>query len=111
MIHKLPNKRTKAAMDTGNHRTYITTAYLSKAFKKVRDLVNRYPDYTKDEQPRIHQSKALGSQLYKRRFGESAKLMAGHTSVEMTNFYKEDPDDIEWKLAVPKLDLKADLKR
>ena len=37
--------------------------------------------------------------------------MAGHTSLEMINFYEEDPDDIEWKLAVPKLDLKADLKR
>ena len=111
MIHKLPNKRTKAAMDTGNHRTYITPAYLSRAFKKVRDLVNAYPDYAEDEQPGIHQGKALGSKLYKRRFGESATIMAGHTSKEMTNFYEEDPDDIEWKLAVPKLDLKADLKR
>ena len=87
MIHRLPNKRTKTAMDTGNHRTYITLAYLSRAFKKVRDLVNPYPDYTEDEQPGIHQGKALGSQLYKRRFGESAKLMAGHTSLEMTNFF------------------------
>lgn len=111
LIHRVPNKRTKAAMDTGNHRTYITPAYLSRAFKKVRDLVNPYPDYTEDEQPGIHQGKALGSKLYKRRFGESATIMAGHTSKEMTNFYEEDPDDIEWKLAVPKLDLKADLKR
>jgi len=111
MIHKLPNKRTKAAMDSGNHRTYITPAYLSRAFKKVRDLVNAYPDYAEDEQPGIHQGKALGSKIYKRRFGESATTMAGHSSVEMTNFYEEDPDDIEWKIAEPKLDLKADLKR
>jgi len=111
LVHRVPNKRTKAAMDTGNHRTYITPAYLSREFKKVRDLVNPYPDYTEDEQPGIHQGKALGSKLYKRRFGESATIMAGHTSKEMTNFYEEDPDDIEWKLAVPKLDLKADLKR
>jgi len=111
LIHRVPNKRTKAAMDTGNHRTYITPAYLSRAFKKVRDLVNAYPDYAEDEQPGIHQGKALGSKLYKRRFGESATTMAGHSSVEMTNFYEEDPDDIEWKIAEPKLDLKADLKR
>jgi len=111
LIHRVPNKRTKAAMDTGNHRTYITPAYLSRAFKKVRDLVNAYPDYAEDEQPGIHQGKALGSKLYKRRFGESATIMAGHTSKEMTNYYEEDPDDIEWKLALPKLDLKADLKR
>ena len=37
--------------------------------------------------------------------------MAGHTSKEMTNYYEEDPDDIEWKLALPKLGLKVDLKR
>ena len=111
LIHRVPAKRTKAAMDTGNHRTYITPAYLSRAFKKVRDLVNPYPDYTEEEQPGIHQGKALGSKLYKRRFGESATTMAGHTNKKMTNFYEEDPDDIEWKLAVPKLDLKVDLKR
>lgn len=111
LIHRVPAKRTKAAMDTGNHRTYITPAFLSRAFKKVRDLVNPYPEYTEEEQPGIHQGKALGSKLYKRRFGESATIMAGHTSKEMTNYYEEDPDDIEWKLAVPKLDLKADLKR
>ena len=111
LIHRVPAKRTKAAMDTGNHRTYITPAYLSRAFKKVRDLVNPYPDYTEEEQPGIHQGKALGSKLYKRRFGESATTMAGHTNKKMTNFYEEDPDDIEWKLAVPKLDLKADLKQ
>lgn len=111
LVHRVPNKRTKSAMDTGNHRTYITPAYLSRAFKKVRDKVNPYPDYAEDEQPGIHQGKALGSKLYKRRFGESATIMAGHTSKEMTNYYEEDPDDIECKLAVPKLDLKADLKR
>ena len=49
--------------------------------------------------------------LNKRRFGESATTMAGHSGVEMTNYYEEDPDDIEWKIAEPKLDLKADLKR
>ena len=111
LIHRVPAKRTKAAMDTGNHRTYITPAYLSRAFKKVRDLVNPYPDYTEEEQPGIHQGKALGSKLYKRRFGESATTMAGHSSVEMTNFYEEDPDDIEWRKAVPKLSLKTNLKR
>ena len=37
--------------------------------------------------------------------------MAGHSSAEMTNFYEEDPDDIGWKIAEPKLDLKTDLKR
>jgi hypothetical protein len=95
MIHRLPNKRTNTAMDTGNHRTYITPAYLSRAFKKVRDLVNPYPDHTEDEQPGIHQGKALGSKLYKRRFGESAIIMAGHISKEMTNYYEEDPDNIK----------------
>jgi hypothetical protein len=98
-------------MDTDNHKTYITPAYLSRAFKKVRDLVNPYPSYTEDEQPGIHQCKALGSKLYKRRLGESATIMAGHSSVEMTNYYEEDPDDIEWRKAVPKLSLKTDLKR
>ena len=111
LVHRVPQTRTKAAMDSGNHRTYITPDYLSKAFKKVRDLVNPYPDYAEDEQPGIHQGKALGSKLYKRRFGDSATTMSGHTNKKMTNFYEEDPDDIEWKLAVPKLDLKVDLKR
>ena len=49
--------------------------------------------------------------LNKRRFGESATTMAGHSGVEMTNYYEEDPDNIEWKIAESKLDLKADLKR
>jgi hypothetical protein len=95
LVHRVPKKRTKAAMDTGNHRTYITPAYLSREFKKVRDLVNPYPNYTAEEQPSIHQGKALGSKLYKKRFGESATIMAGHTSEEMTNFYEQDPDDIQ----------------
>ena len=29
LIHRVPQKRTKAAMDSGNHRTYITPAFLS----------------------------------------------------------------------------------
>ena len=49
LIHRVLEKRTKAAMDSGKHRTYITPAYLSRAFKKVRDLVNAYPDYAEDE--------------------------------------------------------------
>ena len=46
LIHRVPQKRTKAAMDSGNHRTYITPAFLSRAPKKVSDLVNAYTDYT-----------------------------------------------------------------
>ena len=46
LIHRVPEKRTNAAMDSGNHR-------LSRAFKKVRE-VNAYPDYVDDEQPGIH---------------------------------------------------------
>jgi hypothetical protein len=111
LIHRVPEKRTKAAMDSGNHRTYITPAFLSRAFKEVRDSINAYPNYAPEEQPGIHQGKALGSKLYKRKFGESATTMAGHSSVEMTNYYEEDPDDIEWRKAVPKLSLKTDLKR
>ena len=53
LIHRVPEKRTKAAMDSGNHRIYITPACLSRAFKKVRE-VNAYPDYVDDEQPGIH---------------------------------------------------------
>jgi len=111
LIHRVPEKRTKAAMDTGNHRTYITPAFLSREFKRVRDLVNPYPDYTESEQPGIHQGKALGANVYYRVFGESETTMAGHSNKKMTNFYEEDPDDILWRKAVPKLSLKTDLKR
>ena len=45
-IHSVPSKRTQAPMDPGNHRICITPAYLSRAPKKVRDLVNAYTDYT-----------------------------------------------------------------
>jgi hypothetical protein len=37
--------------------------------------------------------------------------MTGHSSVEMTDFDEEYPDEIEWKKAVPKLSFKADSKR
>ena len=37
--------------------------------------------------------------------------MAFHNGKEMTTYYEEDDDDIEWKLAMPKLSLKTDLKR
>jgi hypothetical protein len=46
-IHRLPDKRTQAPIDPGNHRTYITPAYLSRAPKKVRDLVSAFTDFTK----------------------------------------------------------------
>lgn len=42
---------------------------------------------------------------------EVITLMALHNSKEMTNYCEEDPDDSEWKLAMPKLVLKANLKR
>ena len=38
--------------------------------------------------------------------------MTLHNGKEMTNYCEEDDDDdIEWKLAMPKLSLKTDLKR
>ena len=36
--------------------------------------------------------------------------MALHSGIEMTTYYEEDPDDIEWKLAMPKLVLKTNFK-
>jgi hypothetical protein len=45
-IYRVLNKRTQAPMDLSNHRTYITPAYLSRAPKKVRDLVSAYTDHT-----------------------------------------------------------------
>ena len=42
-IHRVPNKITQVAMDSGNHRTYITPVYLNRAFKDVRDRVNTDP--------------------------------------------------------------------
>ena len=69
-------------MGSGNHITYITPAFLSRAFKEVRDSINAYPDYALEEQLGIHQGKALGS-----KFSESARKMAGHSSAEMTDFY------------------------
>ena len=36
--------------------------------------------------------------------------MTLHNGKEMTNYCEEDDDDIEWKLAMPKLSLKTDLK-
>ena len=49
--------------------------------------------------------------LSKKNFGESATTTVSHSGVEMTNYYEEDPDDIEWKIAEPKLDLKTGIKR
>ena len=37
--------------------------------------------------------------------------MAGYNSKAMNNFYEANQDDIHWKIAEPKLDLKVDLKR
>ena len=43
---------------------------------------------------------------------EVIALMTLHNGKEMTNYCEEDDDDdIEWKLAMPKLSLKTDLKR
>lgn len=39
---------------SGTNRTSITPAYLTKAFKEIRDLVNRYSDYIEKEPPAIH---------------------------------------------------------
>ena len=82
LIARVPEKKTKAARDLGNHRTYITPAYLSRAYREVRNRVNPYPDYTDKEQLGIHSGKALGSKLYKQRLVVSATIIAGHTSRE-----------------------------
>ena len=80
---------------------------MSRVFKDARNRVNLYSAYTEIEQPDMHQNRALAGKWYKRRFAESATIMAAHTSKAMGNFYELDQDDIEWKVAVPKLSLKT----
>ena len=85
----------------------MTPGYLSRVFKDPRDRVNPYSTYTEIEQPDMRQNQALTGKWYKRRFAESATIITGHSSIEMTNFSEEDPDNIEWRKAVPKLSLKT----
>ena len=42
-----------------------------------------------------------------RQFAESATMMSGLTSKAMSNLYEAEQDDIERKIAVPKLSLKT----
>ncbi len=110
LIHRVPEKRTKSAVQSGNHRTYVTPDYLSRAFKKARTLAGVYSDWSEDEKGGIHEGKALGSKLSKNKTGDSAQTLSGHSSKKMTLNYEADPDDIEWKEAIPQLNLKNDLK-
>ena len=80
---------------------------MSRVFKDPRDRVNPYSTYTEIEQPDMRQNQALAGKWYKRRFAESTTIMAAHTIKAMGNFYELDQDDIEWKVAAPKLSLKT----
>lgn len=95
LAHK-PIRRTHGAGKTSVYQWSAQS--LTKAFAAARDASGAYNELPSDEQPTLHQLRALGSWLY-REAGypeDHVQAILGHASVAMTEAYQSD-HSVAWQ--------------
>ena len=83
--------------------------YIYSSFPSVV-MINVFPNEQSQNNPLVQRKAGRGTGFFVSVDDESATIMTGHFSVEMTNFDEQNPDDLEWRKAAPELDLKANIK-
>jgi integrase len=103
LIHRIPLNRK--AKEGEKDFTKISPKYLSDEFKRIRDLVNPYPEYSDSEQPGFHNGRALGIYLMEKQNKEYPQTLAGHANAEMTENYGKGHEEIKWNYGTPTLNV------
>lgn len=118
LIHCRPERRDRRDIAAKPHPFAVLPDYLTKHFKKYRDLSGAYDHLEPKQRPSFHDIRALGIMLYFKAGHPKEYIMAlaGHATVEMTDHYidgheaskplqvaagldisKIDMNDINWK--------------
>src|SRR3990167_2512332 len=95
IIHRRPSRIGTAV--TREHHTQILGDDLSRTFAALRDDVGLFDHLNNDELPTFHEIRSLAIKLHEDG-GRDAQALAGHTSRQMTEAYKEG-HGLEWTYA------------
>ena len=89
LVHRAPQRRRREWTAGKPHWTYVNPEYLSKAFAKARDKVERFAALPAPERPTFHEIRGLGARLY-RQHGmpeEAIQALMTHANKRTTAIY------------------------
>ena len=86
-----PKARKREQIEAKLHWSAVTDDYLTKEFRKARDLAKAYDHIENPKaRPTMHELRALGSWLYEQQgfSQEYVQVLMGHATPEMTAYYQ-----------------------
>ncbi|WP_256664904.1 tyrosine-type recombinase/integrase [Pseudomonas sp. 8AS] len=98
LIDYTPKARKREQLEAKLHWSAVTDDYLTKEFRKARDLAKAYDHIENPKaRPTIHKLRALGSWLYEQQgfSTEYVQALMGHATPEMTAYYQEGHEQKE----------------
>ena len=87
-----PKARKREQIEAKLHWSAVTDDYLTKEFRKARDLAKAYDHIENPKaRPTMHELRALGSWLYEQQgfSTEYVQALLGHATPEMTAYYQD----------------------
>lgn len=67
LVHRAPQRRRREWIEGKPHWTYVNPDYLTKAFEKTRDQVERFASMPNEQRPTFHEIRGLGARVYQDR--------------------------------------------
>lgn len=86
-----PKARKREQIDAKLHWSAVTQDYLTKEFRKARDLAKAYNHIADPKaRPTMHELRALGAWLYEQQgfSTEYVQVLMGHATPDMTTYYQ-----------------------
>ena len=93
-----PKARKREQIEAKLHWSAVTDDYLTKEFRKARDLAKAYDHIENPKaRPTMHELRALGSWLYEQQgfSTEYVQALLGHATPEMTAYYQDGHEQKE----------------
>lgn len=93
-----PKARKREQIEAKRHWSAVTDDYLTKEFRKARDLAKAYDHIENPKaRPTVHELRALGAWLYEQQgfSTEYVQVLMGHATPEMTTYYQDGHDQKE----------------
>lgn len=93
-----PRARKREQIEAKLHWSAVTDDYLTKEFRKARDLAKAYDHIENPKaRPTMHELRALGSWLYEQQgfSTEYVQALLGHATPEMTAYYQDGHEQKE----------------
>jgi len=93
LIWRRPERRTRlvlnARREAGRHWTYVEPDYLTREFKRLRDLVGVDADRPPEERPTYHEIRSLGARIMEARGikRKSIQTLLAHSKPSTTEVY------------------------